>query len=76
MYRRYYAHRPKKKGLNIYNIENYQSLLTFPNKNWKVDISIAVSIIPANNSVGMCKITQLRGSFTTNYQGNMLVAVI
>lgn len=23
MYRRYYAHRPKKKGLNKYNIENY-----------------------------------------------------
>ena len=37
---------------------------------------IAVTIIPANNAIGVCKITKLRGSFTTNYKGNRLVAVI
>lgn len=75
MYRRYYTRRAKRRGINKYNIENYQASLTFANAEAN-EGSQAVTIIPANNAAGVRKVTQLRGNFTTNYAGNMLVAVI
>ncbi|UPW41744.1 putative capsid protein [Peromfec virus RodF7_22] len=75
MYRRLMYRSRRRKGLNKYNLENYQCTLTTEKKN-NVWSSAAIQIIAPNPSAGVRKVTSIRGNVSFNQAGSYLVAII
>nr|WGN90628.1 putative capsid protein [Banfec virus 2] len=76
MYRRFVTRPRRRRGLNKYNVENYQTALSFAVGTDGAALSATSLLIDANPSAGVRKVTNIRGSITASQQANVTVAVI